>query len=187
MPAEARGVCKSLSNSASLAAMRKLSSLAGLPSESSPISTKSLVLVTSAQPVLVPVLAHLLAVCRQPGVILGRLDLDNPAFRDLPLPRRSFLHLLGGVEADVGVTGALVGKLDNAEDLGFERGAHGVEQVGQRRVVGQFRRGAAGGAHLPETGQVLFNGWRQFRPAHPIPQRFTRAAAVSAVKRGSII
>ena len=79
------------------------------------------------QPVLVPVLAHLPAVCRQPGVVLGRLDLDNAAFRDLPLPRRSLLHLLGCVEADVWMTCSLIGKLDNAKDLGFERGAHGVE------------------------------------------------------------
>ena len=139
------------------------------------------------QPVLVPVLAHLSAFCRQPGVVLGRLDLDDTAFRALPLTRRSLLHLLGCVEADVWMTCALIGKLDNAKDLGFERGAHGVEQVGQRRIVGQFRGGAAGGAHLPETGQVLFHGWRQFRPTHRIPQRFTLAADVPAVECESII
>ena len=44
------------------------------------------------------------------------------------------------------MVGTLLRHRADAEDLGFERAADGVEQVGQRGVVGQFGGRSAGGA-----------------------------------------
>ena len=53
------------------------------------------------------------------------------------------LHLSLGVEAEVRVARALLGKLAYAEHLGPERAADGVQQVGQSRVVRPLSRRAA--------------------------------------------
>ena len=70
------------------------------------------------EPVKAPVAAHLVAVRRQPGVVDGGLDLDDAPFGDLAGPGLALLHLLSGVEAEVRVARALLGKLAYAEHLG---------------------------------------------------------------------
>ena len=52
--------------------------------------------------------------------------------------------------------------LADTEDLGFERAADGVEQVGQREVVGQFRSRSAGGADAAQVGEVVFDRGCEF-------------------------
>ena len=54
--------------------------------------------------------------------------------RYLPLARLAPLHLLGGIEAEVGMARALLRQLDDAEDFGLELGANGGQQVCERRV-----------------------------------------------------
>ena len=46
------------------------------------------------EPVLAPVLADLIASHRQPGIIIGRLDLQHPTLRNLTLARFALLDLL---------------------------------------------------------------------------------------------
>ena len=106
-----------------------------------------------------PVAADLIALRRQPGVVVSRLDLDHAAFGELSLARLPLLHLPGGVESEVGVARALLGKLADAEDLGPEGAADGVEQVGQRRVVGALACRAAGGANAAQVGEVGLDGF----------------------------
>ena len=60
------------------------------------------------------------------------------------------------------MVGALLRHRADAEDLGFERAADGVEQVGQRGVVGQFGGRSAGGADLAQVGEVVFDRGGEF-------------------------
>ena len=60
------------------------------------------------------------------------------------------------------MVGALLRHRADAEDLGFERAADGVEQVGQRGVVGQFGGRSAGGAVAAQVGEVVFDRGCQF-------------------------
>ena len=87
------------------------------------------------QPVAAIVAADLSALRREPGVVSGRLHLDHAPLRCLPLAWSALLHLLRRIEAEVGMARPLVGKLADAEHLGFERGADGVEQVCQRVIT----------------------------------------------------
>ena len=56
-----------------------------------------------------PVAADLVAGGGQPSVVAGGLDLDDAALRRLAFAGPAALDLLGGVEAEVGMAGALVG------------------------------------------------------------------------------
>ena len=56
-----------------------------------------------------PVAADLVAGGGQPGVVAGGLDLYDAALRRLAFAGPAALDLLGGVEAEVGMAGALVG------------------------------------------------------------------------------
>ena len=114
------------------------------------------------QAVAAPVAADLSALRREPGVVCGRLHLDHAALRRLPLARSALLHLLGRIEAEVGMARALVGKLADAEHLGLERGADGVEQVSQRPVAGPLPGCAAGGVDSSEVGEIGLDRRRQF-------------------------
>ena len=49
---------------------------------------------------------------------------------------------------------ALVGQLADAEHLGLERGADGVEQVRQRPVARTLPGRAAGGVDSSEVGEI---------------------------------
>ena len=120
------------------------------------------------QAVAAPVAADLSALRREPGVVCGRLYLDHAALRRLPLTRPALLHLLGRVEAEVGMARALVGKLADAEHLGLERRADGIEQVRQRPVARPLPGRAAGGADSSEVGEICLDRRRQFgvRSAH---------------------
>ena len=102
-----------------------------------------------------PVAAHLIAVRGQPSVVAGGLDLDHAALGKLSLSRSALLHLAGGVESEVGVARAVVGELGDAGHLGPERGADGVEQVAERRVVGALAGGAAGCPDGTEVGRGI--------------------------------
>ena len=53
---------------------------------------------------------------------------------------------------------AVVGELGDAGHLGLERGADGVEQVAERRVVGALAGGAAGRPDGAEVGEVCLDG-----------------------------
>ena len=80
------------------------------------------------QPVTVPVLADLGAVSYEPCVIGNGFDLDHAAFGKLPIALPAPLHLLGGVESEVGMSGPLLRQLTDTEDLGLERAADGIQQ-----------------------------------------------------------
>ena len=56
------------------------------------------------------------------------------------------------------MAGAVVSELGDAGHLGLERGADGVEQVAERRVVGALAGGAAGRPDGAEVGEVLLYG-----------------------------
>ncbi len=106
------------------------------------------------QAVAGPIAADLTAVGGEPGVVIGGFDLHHAAFGNLALARLAALHLPGGVEAEVGMARALVGQLDDAEDLGLERTADRVQQVGERAVAGALAGRAAGGAHAAQVFEV---------------------------------
>ena len=95
------------------------------------------------RPVAAPIAADLIARGGEPGVVAGGLDLDDAAFRQPALARPAPLDLPRRVEAEVGMSGALVGELADAEHLRPERRADGVQQIPQRRVVGELPRRSA--------------------------------------------
>ena len=107
--------------------------------------------------VSIPVAADLITVGGEPSIVVGRLDLYDAALGELSLARLSALDLFGGVEAEVGMSGALLGKLADAEDFGLESGADVVQQVGERAVGGAFAGGPAGRANASEVGEVVFD------------------------------
>ena len=82
------------------------------------------------EPVLVPVLAYLIAFGCQPCVVTNGLNFQHSAFRELSLAVFAFLDLSCSVESEVGMTSTLLGKLTDAEHLGLERAADSVEKVG---------------------------------------------------------
>ena len=90
------------------------------------------------QPVAAPIAAHLVARRRQPSVVTCGLDLHHAPLRDLARPRRSLLHLLRGVEAEVRMPGSLLGEFTHAEHLGPEGTADGVQQIAEWPVAGPF-------------------------------------------------
>ena len=138
------------------------------------------------QPVAVPVAAYLIARRRQPGVVFGRLDLDHAALRRLPFARPALLDLLGGVQPEVGVPRALVGKFLNAEDLGHERRANRVQQVGKRPVAGPLPGRTAGCAHPSKIGEIRLDRLREFRVRschRPLCRRARRNLQASARRR----
>ena len=55
------------------------------------------------------------------------------------------------------MSGALLGKLADAEDLGPKGGADVVQEVGERSVCGAFAGGSAGRANASEIGEVVFD------------------------------
>ena len=60
------------------------------------------------------------------------------------------------------MSGPLLRQLADAEDLGLERGADGIQQIGQRRVVGPFTRCPARRADLVQVIEVVLDGRREF-------------------------
>ena len=114
------------------------------------------------QPVTVPVAAHLVTIRCQPGVVADGFDLDHAAFGKLPLTLPAPLHLLGGIESEVGMSGPLLRQLADAEDLGLERAADSIQQIGQRRVVGPFTCCPARRANLAQVIEVVLNCRREF-------------------------
>ena len=107
------------------------------------------------QAVARPVAGGLLAHRRRPRIIGGRLHLHHAAFGRLPRTRAAALHLPRGVEAEVGMAGALIGQLADAEHARPEGRADRVEQRRQRRVVRPFAGGAPGGANPPQRRKVI--------------------------------
>ena len=87
------------------------------------------------------------------------------------MPRAAALHLVGGVEAEVGMAGALIRQFADAEHLGLQGRADGVKQVGQRPIAGSLAGGAAGGVDAREIGQVSLNYCPRIcvQPFHPSP------------------
>ena len=72
------------------------------------------------------------------------------------------LDLLGGVEAEVGMAGALVGELSDAEYLGLQSSADVVEQIGEGAVDRPLAGCSAGGTDTPEVGEIVLDGGCQF-------------------------
>ena len=114
------------------------------------------------QAIAAPVAADLIAIGGEPGVVIGGLDLDNAAFGDLPFAHSAALHLPGGVEAQVGMARAVVGQLADAEDLGLERCADGVQQSGQRRIRRPLAGRAARRAQAAQVAEVGLYRRREF-------------------------
>ena len=115
------------------------------------------------QTVAAPVAPDLLAHHRAQHVLVRGLDLDHAAFRNLALARASPLHLPGRVEAEVGMTRALVGQLADAEHLRLEGRADGVEQVRERPVARSLPGRPAGGADPPQIFEIRLHRRDQLR------------------------
>ena len=62
------------------------------------------------------------------------------------------LQLLGGEESAVGQSGTAVGELEDAADFGLERGADGIEKIGERGITGGF---LGGGTRSAQGAQFL--------------------------------
>ena len=122
-------------------------------------------------PVALPVVGDLLAVGGVPGVVCHGFDLDDAPFRLLSRLGLALLHLLGGVEPEVGMPGALVRHFLHAEHLGPQRPAHRVQQVGQRHVERTLVGGAAGCSDQLQAGEIRFHRLGQLccRRWHPGP------------------
>ena len=115
------------------------------------------------QPIAVPVAADLITRRSQPSIITCRFHLNYAAIRNLSLSRLAFLHLLGRVEAEVGMARALVGKLANAKHLRLERCPDGVQQVLKRPIARHLPGRTTRRADSPEIGEVGFNCCPGFR------------------------
>ena len=87
------------------------------------------------QPVATPVAAGLTARRREPCVVCRGLHLHHAALWCLPLAWRALLHLLRGVEAEVGMARALVGQFLNAEHLRPECRADRRQEIVKRSVT----------------------------------------------------
>ena len=112
--------------------------------------------------ILVPILADLRAFDSQPRIVRHGLDLHDAALRGLALNRISLAGLLGGVQAKIGVIRPRLPQFSNARDLGSKRIADRVQQIVQRRVVGTFRRRAAGRADAAQVREIGLNGGAEF-------------------------
>ena len=75
--------------------------------------------------------------------LLAGFDFHHAALGELPLLGMALRHLLGGVEAEVGMSRALLRQLADAMHPRPQRAAHGVQQVAQREVIGQLAGAAA--------------------------------------------
>ena len=120
--------------------------------------------------VAIPIAADLGGRCGQPSVVAGGFDFDHAAFRDLAFLGPAFLELLGGIQAEVGMTRPLGREFGHAERFGFQGCAHRIEQVGQGRIVRPFPGCPARGAYPAEVGQIGFDGGGQFggRSGHSV-------------------
>jgi len=115
-----------------------------------------------------PVAAHLPARGRQFRIGASGLHLHDAALWRLPLPRLPFLDLPRRVEAEIRMTGALVPQFADAEHLGLEGAADGVQQVGDRRVDRPFAGCAAGRANPLQVGEVVLG--RDYQPVAHLPR-----------------
>ena len=126
------------------------------------------------QAVAVPIAADLSGFRGEPGIVIGSLHLDHAALWCLALARPAFLHLPRRVEAEVGMPGALVGKLADTEHLWLERPADGIQQIDERPVTRPLPCCAARCAHPSKIGEVRLDGRHQFCARchyHPIARR----------------
>ena len=115
------------------------------------------------QAVAAPIARHLLAHRPRPQVLVRRLHLDDAALRCLSLARAAALHLLRGVESEVGMARALVGKLADAEHLGLQCRAHRVQKIRERPVARPLAGGSARGADPPQIVEVRLDRRGQLR------------------------
>ncbi len=106
-----------------------------------------------------PVARYLAAGGGQPCVVVVRgLDLDDTALRGMALAGTPALALSGGVEAEVGVSRALVCEFGYAEHLGPESAAYRVQKVGERDIGGTLAGRAAGSAGQSQGAKVVLCG-----------------------------
>ena len=120
-------------------------------------------LVTRTKAIAAPVTADLIAFGGHPGVVIGVLDLDNAALGGLAFARPAAPRLPGGVEAQVGMARAVIGEFADAEDLGREHSADGVDESGQRRVGGPLAGRATGSAQAAQVAEVGLDRRREVR------------------------
>ena len=139
------------------------------------------------EPVFAPIFADLFTGCRQPGVIGDGLDFDHAALRRLALARLAPLNLTRGIETEVRMARALLCKLADAEYFGLEHASNGVEQVGQRRVVGALAGGAAGRSDPAQIGKILLYRRCQLRCVHPIVQGLIGSTPLPAMPCTSLV
>ena len=113
------------------------------------------------QAVAMPVLAHLVAFRGEPRIIRQRLRFHHAVLRRLAFADAAGLELPCREEAEVWVAGAEVGQFADAEHLGLQRGADGVQEVAQRRVARAFAGGGAGRGDALQGREIGFNRRRQ--------------------------
>ena len=135
------------------------------------------------QPIATPIAADLIAFGGEPSVVIDGFDFDHAVLRHLPLARLAALHLLGGVEAEVGMAGAQVRQLPDAEHLGSEAAADRVHEVFERGVARGFGGGAAGGADASQMLKIGFDRGRQLRHDRMVAAPITLTLALSHRER----
>ncbi len=93
---------------------------------------------------------------------IGGLDFDDAARGQRDSQQGSVFirvfELVGSEQAAVRQARATVLNVDETTDLGFERLANGVEEIGQRGVAGSFPDRRAGGANGAQFFEISFKG-----------------------------
>ena len=115
------------------------------------------------QPIPGPIPTDLLPGHGQESVVVCGFDFDHAAFRRLAFAGLAFLQLLGDVQPEVGMPGALIGQFADAEHFRFEGSADGVQQIRQRAVARPFTGSAARRPDPAQIGEVGLNYGGQAR------------------------
>ena len=104
-----------------------------------------------------PVAGYLFPGCHLVQLVLIRLRFHDAPFRNLSRTGPAPLQLPGGIEPDVRMPRALIGEFGDAEDLGFQAAADGVQQVHERGVGGPLASRAARSPLAGEITQVVLD------------------------------
>ena len=124
-----------------------------------PKSRKSRKFVTSTEPYLRQYRSDLFGAGDLLDRLRRRLGFQNAAFGRLALFRLgvgSLLKLAGRKQTAVGQARTAIGDVDDAANLGLQRLADFVQQIGNRRVERRFCNGGARGSNIAEVFQVRF-------------------------------
>ena len=112
------------------------------------------------QAVMAHIIAHLLGFRHGLHLGVGALDLNDAARRLRNAQQRRFLigvlELVGREQPAVRQPGTAVFHMNETADLGLERVADGVEQIGERRVAGSLANRRAGGTDGVQFFEISF-------------------------------